>query len=180
MNSWGEGTAMEHMLVKKAKDGDQEAFAQLLQSNYEFVYKYLVKFTLDLNMAEELTQETMIRGIEKFGLYDPAKSKFSTWLISIAQHLYLDTVRKKSRERKYLNEDEWMEGQKLPKEAQDDSRNRILDALAKLSQNMRIPIVMRHYYGYSLKEIAGKMKIPLGTVKSRIHNGLGILRKELE
>jgi len=54
-----------------------------------------------------------------------------------------------------------------------------LDALSKLDNIIRFPLLLKHYYGYSYEEISKKMSIPLGTVKSRIHNGLKFLRKEL-
>lgn len=171
---------MDELLISKAKNGNQEALAQILYYNYDFVFKYLVKFTLNVNTAQDLTQETMVRAIEKFYLYDPEKSKISTWLITIAQHIYLDGIRKQKREQKYLELNEIDEELSIHQGTHDDSWNRTLDALAMLSEDIRTPIVLKHYYGYSLDEIASAMEIPVGTVKSRIHNGLKTLRKELE
>ncbi|MCX8131913.1 MAG: RNA polymerase sigma factor SigY [Clostridia bacterium] len=171
---------MDEILIGKARSGNQEALAQLLYLNYEFVYRYLVKFTLNVNIAEDLTQETMVKAIEKFHLYIPEKSKFSTWLIAIAQNIYLDGIRKHKREQKYIETDGIGEEFSSDSGGHDDSWNRMLDELTKLSEEVRIPLVMKHYYGYSYEEIAVAMQIPLGTVKSRIHNGLKSLRKEFE
>lgn len=171
---------MDEHLVAQAKRGSREALAQLLYANYEIVFKYLIKFTLNKGTAEELAQETMVRAIEKFHLYLPERSKFSTWLITIAQNLYMDQLRKRKREQKQIDEEISIESLELVFSEQDDTWKRVLDALARLSEDIRLPIVMKHYYGYSLEEIAKRMSIPLGTVKSRIHNGLKTLRKELE
>lgn len=55
----------------------------------------------------------------------------------------------------------------------------ILELLGTLSVEMRTAIILKHYYGYSLEEIAEMADVPIGTVKSRIHSGLRIMRKEL-
>lgn len=166
--------------IQEAKNGSQEAMAQLLYSNYEFLYKFLIKLTFNASLTEDLVQEAMVRAIEKFYLYDAAKSKFSTWLITIAQNLYLDHLRKNKRIQFHGEEDQICEVQAEETIGTDDSWQRVVDALKTLPETIRIPIVLKHYYGYSLEEIADIMSIPLGTVKSRIHNGLKTLRKELE
>ena len=176
---------MDDELVNRAKGGNHEALALLLYKNYEIVYKYLVKFTLNINMAEDLAQETMVRAIEKIELYNPEKSKFSTWLITISQNIYMDHLRKVKRESKYIEEsiskDEALtEILAVQDKEYDGTWDAILNALLKLSEELRYPVVLKHYYGFSLEEISSKMSIPLGTVKSRIHNGIKTLRKELE
>ncbi|HYG60779.1 MAG TPA: sigma-70 family RNA polymerase sigma factor, partial [Symbiobacteriaceae bacterium] len=89
--------------VAKAQRGDQVALARLLQANYLSVRKYLVTVTMNRALAEDLTQETMIRAIQRIGQYQ-GRSKFSTWLVSIATHLYLDYLRRQKRERRFQEE----------------------------------------------------------------------------
>lgn len=172
---------MDEQLLRKVRKGDQNALAQLLYNNYEIVYKYLYKFTFDKSLSEDLVQETMVRAIVKIEAYDENKSKFSTWLITIAQNIYLDYLRKKKVENKYVDQSEKVLEEKIEMGIynDDDSLKRTLDALAKLEDMTRLPLLLKHYYGFSYEEIAKKMSIPLGTVKSRIHNGLKYLRKEL-
>jgi len=171
---------MDENLAIKAQKGDQEALAQLLYSNYEIVFKYLIKFTFNVSVAEELVQETMIKAIEKIIMFNPERAKFSTWLISIAQNIYIDTLRRKKREQKYVHEDITIDDLTDHQYVQDNSINSAIEALSHLSEDIRLPIILKHYYGFTLEEIAMKMLIPLGTVKSRIHNGLATVRKELE
>lgn len=170
---------MDEHLIMEAKSGDREAMAGLLYDNYEIVFRYLIKFTLQKSLAEDLVQETMVRAIEKINLYDPNRSRFSTWLIAVAQNIYLDSLRKKKSEQKFVEEEgasvEFYEG--LPE--QDDSLRQVLDSLSRLPDDTRIPLILKHYHGYTYEEIAVFMSIPLGTVKSRIHNGLEKVRKEL-
>lgn len=171
---------MNENLASKAQAGNQEAMAQLLYSNYEIVLKYLIKFTFSMSVAEELVQETMIKAIEKISMFSPDRAKFSTWLISIAQNIYIDSLRKKKREQKYVNEDISLEDLTENQYFYDNTINTVIEALSHIREDVRLPIILKHYYGYSLEEIALKMSIPLGTVKSRIHNGLSAVRKELE
>lgn len=87
----------EKDLIISAKRGDQLAFAMLFKNNYPFLVKYLIKITMNPDAAEELAQETMAKCVEKIGLFN-GKSKFSSWLITIATNLYIDQKRKSKRE----------------------------------------------------------------------------------
>lgn len=171
---------MEERLVEEASAGNRHSLAKLLHDNYEMVYKYLIKFTLSRNTAEDLVQDTMIRAVERFGTYDPKKSRFSTWLIAIAQNLYIDSIRKNKREQRHLEQEIHTEDFFEVQERHDEDWDRTLDALARLPGESRMPLVMKHYYGYSLEEIARIMGIPTGTVKSRIHNAIKAVRKEMD
>jgi RNA polymerase sigma-70 factor (ECF subfamily) len=171
---------MEEHLIEEAFAGNRHSLARLLYDNYEMVFKYLIKFTLNKSLAEDLVQETMVRAIEKFELYDPVKAKFSTWLIAIAQNIYLDGMRKRKREKKYMEDDPQLEDLCSLQAEYNEDWHRVLEALSHLSEESRFPLVSKHYYGYSLEEIAKMMMLPLGTVKSRIHNAIQAVRKELD
>jgi len=165
-------------LIIRAKRGDKHAFAQLFQQNYPFLVKYLLKVTLNLDHAEELAQETMTKSIEKIHLYEN-KSKFSSWLISIASNLFIDRERKKKREKKWMREEEIFRKLKWQTEIRNEEWNDALSALGKLQEDVRIPIILKHYYGYSYDEIGVMMKVSSGTIKSRVHYGIMTVRKEL-
>lgn len=170
----------ESILIEKAKRGDSNALAVLLQQNYQFLLKYLIKITMNRSIAEDLTQEAMLKAIEKISLYN-GKAKFSSWLISIATHQYIDEVRKKKRERNYVKDQHAMRDIRWRVE-NNSSQNEwpeVLDVLNALTDNQRIPIILKHYYGYSLDEISEMMNKPVGTIKSRIHNGMNAIRKEM-
>ena len=84
-------------IIKYAQQGDQDAFAKLFQIHYSFLYKYVLKMTLNQQTAEDLVQDTMLKGYDNIKQYN-GQSKFSTWLITIATRLYLDQQRRKKRE----------------------------------------------------------------------------------
>lgn len=169
----------EKELISSAKKGDHRAFAVLFRDFYPLLVKYLMKVTLNPDIAEELAQATMAKCVEKIHLFN-GRSKFSSWLISIATNLYIDQHRKKKRER------EWNEGEAASRKLQWhlETRNEewtdALAALSKLTEEMRIPLILKHYYGYSYDEIGEILNIATGTAKSRVHHGLLVVRKELK
>ncbi len=172
---------MDLKLLKEAKNGNRYALSQLLQANYPLIYNYFVKLTLDPHRAADLTQDIMLETINKIGTYDPNKSTLSTWMIAIGKNLWIDDLRKQKRRGGYgLNIDDLLDLQ-----IQEDAFQKLilsddlLTALKKLSEKIRVPIVLQYAMGYSYEEIAHYLKIPIGTVKSRISNGMKTLRKEL-
>lgn len=169
----------EKDLIASAKRGDQLAFAILFRNNYPFLVKYLIKITMNPDTSEELAQETMAKCVEKISLFN-GKSKFSSWLISIATNLYIDQKRKSKRERNWKAQEEALRRMKWHLESRNEEWNDTLSALGKLKDEIRIPIILKHYYGYSYEEIGNMMNISSGTVKSRVHNGIMSVREELK
>lgn len=168
-------------MISQAQQGDAAALAVLLREHYPFLYKYLIKATLDPLLAEEIAQDTMVRCMEKIGTYN-GTSAFSSWLITIGSRLYID------RKRRWSREAQWREGQMQEQgnrrvrwsfESRNMEWSEVLDALSRLSSAHRMAVLLKHYYGYSYDEIGEMLEIPSGTVKSRVAAGLGQLRKEL-
>lgn len=170
--------ADDEQTIKLAVHGDHHALATLLRDNYTILYRYLIKITMNKTMAEDLAQDTMLRAIERIRMFGH-KSKFSTWLISIATRLYMDEMRKKQRERKWQTDEKAMLALRFDAATRQDDWPDALDALGTLNYEFRVPILLKHYYGFDYEEIARWLDIPVGTVKSRLHNGLKQLRKEL-
>ncbi|WML49682.1 RNA polymerase sigma factor SigY [Neobacillus sp. PS3-34] len=166
-------------IIKSAKQGDHLAFAILFKENYPFLVKYLLKITMNPDTAEELAQETMAKCIQKLQLYN-GQSKFSTWLISIATNTYIDQCRKKKREKDWQFQEEAYRKLKWHFESRNEEWNDALAALGKLPEEVRIPIILKHYYGYPYEEIGEMLKISPGTVKSRVHNGILSVRREMK
>lgn len=97
-------TALEEddfILVPKALQGDDDAFSLLFQRYHSFLYKYLLKLTLDEDLCSELCQEAMMKCYLNLSSYKN-EAKFSTWMISIASRLYMDYLRKQQREKSSL------------------------------------------------------------------------------
>ncbi|PAD18252.1 RNA polymerase sigma factor SigY [Shouchella clausii] len=168
----------ETALIRKAQKGDQVALATLLHENYLFLRRYALKITLKPSLADDLTQETMTKAIEKIHLYK-GRSKFSTWLISIASNLYIDMCRKQSKEELMADTETLLHQLKWEFAHRQLEWMDVVDELGKLSEGYRLPLILKHYYSYRYEEIGKMLGIPEGTVKSRVHHALSLLRKEL-
>lgn len=169
--------------IKRAIQGDELALADLLHQHYSFLIRYLLKLTMDPIVAEDLTQDTMLRCVEKIHLYN-GQSKFSSWLITIASRLYIDSMRRKKLERTWqinrYREHRTNRFMQWQMSGVGEQWTDVMEALSLLSHEMRLCVLLKHYYGYSYEEIAEIQDVPVGTVKSRIHHGLKQIRKELD
>ena len=170
-------------LVKAAQGGNRYALAQLLQESYTTVYKYLLKLTLNEHEAQDITQDTMVKAIEKIYSYNYEKSSFSTWMITIAKNIFIDSTRKRKRFDKYKDEYKLERHyvEQLSTSLDDYLQNEeIITLINKLSPKLKTPIVLRYGFDFSYEEIAKYLRIPLGTVKSRISNGMKAMSEELK
>ncbi len=178
VNSGRGGSGLNELnTIASAKRGDPEALSELLHTHYPFLLAYLKKITLDPHLAEDLAQDTFIRCIHKIRTYDE-RSKFSSWLITIGTRLYIDEWRKRKREHAWREQEQALQRIRWQAMQRGEEWPDLLDALGRLSVEARSAIVLKHYYGFSLEEIASMTDVPVGTVKSRIHNGIQSLRKE--
>lgn len=166
-------------LIKRAQQGDASALAELLREHYTFLFKYLIKATMDPALAEELAQDTMVRCMEKIGAYNGASS-FSSWLITIATRLYIDRKRRWKRESEWLRQEQGAAAIRWRFESRNMEWSEVLDALSRLPVPQRVAVLLKHYYGYSYEEIGIIVQTSPGTVKSRVSAGLHKLRKELK
>lgn len=182
----------EAELIAKAQQGDEDAFAQLLDSHQGKVYGLTLRLTGSPEDAMELTQETFFnawRGLPSFH----QDSKFSTWLYRLATNVTIDFLRKEKRRRSVAASSLSVE---------DEDEQRVLDipdhrftpqseaerrelqeavhrGLSKLSEEHRQVLVLRELNGLSYGEIAQVLDIEEGTVKSRISRARMALRKIL-
>ncbi|KGP93097.1 RNA polymerase sigma factor SigY [Pontibacillus chungwhensis BH030062] len=167
---------MDEQVLKRIKKGDQQALAQVLKDHYEFLYKYTVQLTGNTDVAKDVTQETMVKVIHSIHKYE-IQAKFSTWIIQIATNIFLDMKRKDKRWELYLKENSGAVGYKSNME---NGWSETLEVLSSLEDKYRIPILLKHLYGYEYKEIGRMIGLKAGTVKSRVHYGLELLRKEMQ
>jgi len=164
-----EGFLLEEILIKLAQKGDKKSLEKLLQNNYPIVKGYLIKMTFNESTADDITQETMVKAIININKFEP-RGKFSSWLITIANNLYRDQLRKNKRV-VYMEDDE---NRQDTVNLEDTVVNKmewekLKSILEKLPQEKRMVFILKHYHGYSYEEISDIMKCPIGTVRSRLH-----------
>lgn len=170
----------EEILVLKAKKGDKKALEKLFQDNYSVVYGYMLKLILDENTAKDFTQEAMLKAILNIKKFK-GKSKFSTWLITIATNAYKDNIKKiKGREVNIESiistSSENLEETIIIKETFDNIKRILLD----IPESKRMVFILKHYYNYSYEEISKIVDCPIGTVRSRLHYCIKKIKEELD
>jgi len=158
---------------------DKDAFASIFEHFAPRVKSYMVKSGCVDEMAEELAQQTLLQVWRKSQLYDSQKAAASTWIFRIARNIRIDMLRKQ----KHFFEDDFdlasVEDDqeniefKIDKE---QTNQRVNLALSSLPTDQAQIIHLSFYDGLSHSEIAEKLKIPLGTVKSRIRLAFARLR----
>ena len=161
-------------LVGRARRGDREAFTQLIVQYQVPLYNMALRMVGGPEDAADIAQEAFLRAWEKIRTLREAP--FKSWLFQIAANLCYDHFR---RGRRYgtMPEDE-QTGKVVglgiatpdPQErAEANERNRLVrQSIAALEHDMRMAIILRDVNGLSYEEIAGVLRVPLGTVKSRI------------
>ncbi len=176
----------DQALIEKVKLRDQDAILALHQRYADLVYSVAYRVLGDTATAEECVQDTFMKVWQSTLLFDPQRGSFIGWLISVARHLAIDRLRQSGRHRKMVDErslDDAESGEgrlalaTLPDDWQDRERARHLRlAIQDLPADQRLVIELSYFGGLSQAEIAEELKIPLGTVKTRMRLGLHKLR----
>ncbi|MTT32889.1 RNA polymerase sigma factor SigY [Terrilactibacillus sp. BCM23-1] len=170
----------DRLLIDKAKNKNKDAFAELFLRHRDFLYRYLLKLTLNPDLSEDIVQDTMLKSYQNIKKYN-GSSSFTSWLITIANRIYFDILRKKKRERNWIKQQQILGQRKLSWQLQqnNDRWSATLESFKELKPDIRAAVLLKHYYGYTYDEIGKLMGVKSGTVKSRVHVGLIQLRKGL-
>lgn len=173
-------------LVSQYVNGNEEAFAELLERHQQRVYTTIYLIVKERTVAEDLMQETFIRVIKtlKSGRYNES-GKFLPWVLRIAHNLAVDRYRKKKRFPEIVLHDgspvfNTMEFASEPYEVaqmRKDVSSQLRQLIQELPEKQREVLVMRHYMGMSFKEIAKSVDIPVNTALGRMRYALINLRK---
>lgn len=166
-----------------ARSGDREAFARLFDHFAPRVKGLLIKMGASPELAEEIAQETMLVVWRKAGLFDPAKASASTWIVTIARNRRVDLARRDMRSRlsqvyEILDEVDPERPDLIVSGAERDARVRA--AMSDLSEDQHRVLELAYVEGLTQQEVAQRLRIPLGTVKSRIRLAMQHLRSKLE
>ncbi len=166
-------------LVSRAKDGDQKAYAELMQRYKDSIYFMALKMVNNKDDAMDLTVETFGKAFENIEKYKPDFA-FSTWLFRIATNNCIDFIRKKrlnvvslqslseeDKDEKQLQiaSDTLNPEQTSIKKQESEKLKSIVE---QLPQRYRTLIILRYYDEQSYEEIAQQLDLPLGTVKAQL------------
>ena len=186
------GSISDDELVKLSRNGDKNAFGELVKRHEGKVYALGFRFMKNREDAADVMQDTFLQAYRKLGSFE-GKSAFSTWLYRIAVNICL--MRKRKKKLEYVSFDSAIEsesgGDDIKREPVDWSdepleladkkqvREKIEKALSKMPGEYREVVVLRDMDGFSNNAVADMLKISLPAVKSRLHRGRMYLRKEL-
>lgn len=170
-------------IVSIAATRDRNAFALLFTHFAPRVKAYMFRFGGNAETAEELAQEAMMQVWRKAHLYDPSKAAASTWIFTIARNLRIDRF----RQHKHIEVDDSdptliVDDAPLADETVNRNQEAVLVriAMAELPADQKVVVELSFFEDCSHSEIAERLDIPLGTVKSRLRLALGKLRGGLE
>ncbi len=162
---------MADLLSKVAQSRDIEAFRRLYDLYGPRVKAYMMRQGADATTAEDLAQETLLTVWRKAALYSDEKGSATTWIFTIARNLRIDRLRREMAWQPLPeNRDEEASGDPGPDDelATRERRDRVRAALATLPQDQAEVVALSYVEGLSHSEIAERLGVPLGTVKSRM------------
>ena len=184
------------MLVRRCIAGDAVAWEEIVQRYNRRIYNICYRFAGTADDAQDLTQEVFIKMYRTLNSYDVGRGAFMTWVTTITRNLLVDHFRKTKQERMTDSLDttpsehedamplsERIEDKKLPPDARVQSRETsetVHRALQKLSPELREAVILRDLQDMDYREIAVVLRVPEGTVKSRINRGRAELARLLQ
>jgi RNA polymerase sigma-70 factor (ECF subfamily) len=175
-------TINETELVHRAKNGERNAFSELVCIHAQGVRNVIYRMCGDAQIAEDAAQETFIQAWLHLSSYRPQTS-LRSWLYRIAVNAATDMLRKEKRILPNALEDMQLQDPRLGPEALFSQEERIAliqKAVLSLPDACRAVLVLREYEGMSYHEIADALDIPVGTVMSRLNYARKLLKDRLK
>lgn len=181
----------EQEWIARAKAGDMQAFEALILQHEKIVYNVALRMMNHSEDARDISQEVFLKAYKSIGQFDE-RAMFSTWLYRITTNTCIDELRRRKGKQSYSLEEELeseegsMQRQiadegETPEESllRAERADELKKALAQLTEEHRIAVILRDIRGLSYEEIAEIMDLPMGTVKSRISRARNQLKQEI-
>ncbi|MCW5774009.1 MAG: sigma-70 family RNA polymerase sigma factor [Rhodospirillaceae bacterium] len=173
------GDRFAALLRAIATKRDRAAFAELFTAFAPRLKAFMMRGGADADTAEELAQEALIQVWRRAESFDPKRAGVSTWIYTIARNKRIDRLRRERRPA--LSEDEYVATLGEPERGDDvaernQAETRLGRSLRELPEDQATVVRMAFYEDKSHSDIAAELKLPLGTVKSRIRLALARLR----
>lgn len=174
------GTELAGLVVAIARDQDRAAFSRLFNHFGPRLKTFYVRGGTPAGVAEDLVQETMLAVWRKAAYYDPSRAGASTWIFTIARNLRIDLARRDRRPPAAPPEEPEHPPTLEEVVLSGERDERVRNALVRLSEEQASILRLAFYAEKSQSEIADALRIPLGTVKSRVRLAMKRLRVLLE
>jgi RNA polymerase sigma factor (sigma-70 family) len=174
-------------LIQRCLEGDQRAWDTLVHQHWRRVFNVAYKFVGTHDGAEDLSQEIFLKIFKSLRTFD-RRANFQTWIVSISRNLCIDHYRSVRKERETI--DRGVDAGELSPVSRTRSPQAVLerqnqvrllrDALQGLSPSLRTAVLLRDIRELTYQEIADRLGLPEGTVKSRINRGRTELARQIE
>jgi RNA polymerase sigma-70 factor (ECF subfamily) len=181
-----EATGEIEALIQRCLQGDQLAWDAIVQRYRRKVFNVAYKFVGRHEEAEDLTQDIFLKIFKSLGTFD-RRANFQTWLVSVSRNLCIDHYRSVRQERQAI--DHHVDPNELSPVAHEpgpiaalEQQDRVVllrEALAALPESLRKAVLMRDIQELTYREIALRLHLPEGTVKSRINRGRTELARQI-
>ncbi len=173
-------------LVKASRQGDQDAFALLVQRHQRRVFNLVLRMLQDYEDASEVTQEAFLaawQGLPSFR----GEARFATWLYRIAYHCCLRQLERRKRERDLqaaIQAEQILEGMHKEEQVEDilELRDRqvvVREQLEQLPARYRSVLILRHLQEMTYEEMAAVLSMPIGTIKTHLFRARHLLKERL-
>jgi RNA polymerase sigma-70 factor (ECF subfamily) len=173
-------------LIQRCLQGDQTAWDAIVRMYWRKVFNVAYKFVGRHEEAEDLAQEIFLKIFKSLDTFD-RRANFQTWLVSVSRNLCIDHYRSVRKERQTI--DRAVDASELAPASSDpgpmaaleqqDRLTLLRDALAALPGALRTAVLMRDIHELSYQDIADRLGLPQGTVKSRINRGRAELARQI-
>ncbi|WP_083584377.1 sigma-70 family RNA polymerase sigma factor [Bacillus weihaiensis] len=164
---------MDIDIVKRAINGENDAFLDIIHSYKVDLYKTAYAYLKNEDQALEAIQEVTFRAYQEIGkLREPAYVK--TWIIRMMMNYCVDILKKN---RRLVASDEFLDWQG---ELDDYSFLEIEEAMGRINENERQLLLLKYFHDLKIKDIALMLQVPEGTVKTRLYKSLKSLRSQIE
>jgi RNA polymerase sigma-70 factor (ECF subfamily) len=178
--------AAQDELIERCLEGDQLAWDAIVRQHWRKVFNVAYKFVGKHDEAEDLTQDIFLKIFKSLQTFD-RRANFQTWLISVSRNLCIDHYRSVRKERETIDRD--VDPGDLSPTSHEvspyvalEQRDRVVllrEALEKLPETLRTAVLLRDIQELSYQEIATQLRLPEGTVKSRINRGRTELARQI-
>jgi RNA polymerase sigma-70 factor (ECF subfamily) len=176
-------------LVKQCLAGDHGAWERIVRQYHQRIYNLAYRFTGRFDESEDLTQEIFLKVYRTLNSYRSESGALVTWMVRVGRNHLIDHYRKFKTERTQTDslEVEYEKAEENPARYASPSQaleqrelsERVHRALLKVSEDLRESVILRDLEEFTYEEIADMLKLPLGTVKSRINRGRAELARLL-
>ncbi len=170
--------------MRAVSGGDRLAVAELYDRHASAVYGMAMSLLHDPSVAQDVSQETFVRLWTRAQTFDSARGTPLGWLLSITRNLALDELRAQRRRSERSDRLAWetaiqAQGQVASLLHWDWESQHVLEAVSELSSRQRETVELVYLQGFTLTEVAERLDVAVGTVKSRLHSALLSLRASL-